>query len=133
MLLSCPEIPWSHNTPLRIHVERSERIILKKTRIFLSIFQISFLVYECFFFLYLGLQQVEAECKKLEIQFHLLEGEPTVCVPQMVQKLNLDGVVTDFSPLRLPVSWVENVKKNLPENVPFCQVSPLFGFLIVDD
>jgi len=73
-------------------------------------------------FMLKGLQQVEAECKKLEIQFHLLEGEPTVCVPELVQKLNLDGIVTDFSPLRLPVSWVENVKKTLPDNVPFCQI-----------
>ncbi|RXG59456.1 Deoxyribodipyrimidine photo-lyase, partial [Armadillidium vulgare] len=34
----------------------------------------------------------------------------------------MGGVVTDFSPLRLPLQWVEDVEKSLPEDVPFGQV-----------
>lgn len=70
-----------------------------------------------------GLREVEEECKKLHIQFHLLRGDSKVCVPDLVKSLNLDGVVADFSPLRVPLSWVEHVKNALPADVPFCQVS----------
>ena len=45
------------------------------------------------------------------------------CVPDLVSKLNLDAVVADFSPLRVPLSWITNVKKELPDDVPFCQVN----------
>jgi hypothetical protein len=44
------------------------------------------------------------------------------CVPELVNRLNLDAVVTDFSPLRVPLSWLTNVKKKLPDGIPFCQV-----------
>jgi len=73
-------------------------------------------------FMLKGLQEVESECKKLKIEFHLLQGEPTTCIPELVQNLNLDGVVTDFSPLRIPTAWNESLKKKLPKDVPFCQI-----------
>ena len=40
-----------------------------------------------------------------------------------VQHLNLDAVITDFSPLREAVACVETVKGALPQDVPFFQVS----------
>lgn len=70
-----------------------------------------------------GLQEVEEECNDLQINFHLVRGESKICVPELVEKLKLDAVVTDFSPLRVPLSWVEHVKKALPKDVPFCQVN----------
>ena len=50
-------------------------------------------------------------------------GESRTRVPELVEKLKLDAVVTDFSPLRVPRSWVETVTENLPHNIPFCQVN----------
>lgn len=70
----------------------------------------------------LGLAEVETECKQLQIEFHLLKGESQVCIPALIEKLKLDAVVTDFSPLRVPLSWLDNLKKTIPSSVPFCQV-----------
>lgn len=35
---------------------------------------------------------------------------------------SLGAVVTDFSPLREPLQWLEDVKKKLPKDIPFIQV-----------
>lgn len=43
-------------------------------------------------------------------------------MPNLIKKLKLDAVVADFSPLRVPLSWIEKVKESIPEDVPFCQV-----------
>ncbi|KAL7640172.1 UNVERIFIED_CONTAM: hypothetical protein RMT77_009586 [Armadillidium vulgare] len=73
-------------------------------------------------FLLKGLQEVESDCQKLNIPFHLLLGQPKEVLPKFVKEENIGGVVTDFSPLRLPLQWVEDVEKSLPEDVPFGQV-----------
>lgn len=70
----------------------------------------------------LGLEEVEAECQKLQIEFHLLKGDSQTCVPNLIKKLKLDAVVADFSPLRVPLSWIDDVKESIPEDVPLCQV-----------
>lgn len=69
-----------------------------------------------------GLEEVEEECRKLDIGFHLLFGEHGKVIPKFLKDNNFGGIVTDFSPLRVPMSWVESVKRALPEDVPFCQV-----------
>lgn len=74
-------------------------------------------------FLLKNLQQVEEECKSLNINFSLLHGEPNSVILEFVQKYKMGAVITDFFPLRLPMFWVEDLKKKLPENVPFCQVN----------
>ncbi|KAK2582266.1 hypothetical protein KPH14_004612 [Odynerus spinipes] len=73
-------------------------------------------------FLLNGLMEVEKECKDLNINFHLLHGEPSTLVPNFVKNHNMGAVVTDFFPLRLPMAWVEGVKNKLPDGVPMCQV-----------
>lgn len=75
-----------------------------------------------FGFMLKGLEEVEKECRKLDISFHLLMGEAKTVLPAFVKEKNIGGVVTDFSPLRMPTKWVEEMAKELPENVPFCQV-----------
>ena len=64
------------------------------------------------------------ECKSLDIQFHLLRGEPELTLPGFVKSWNVGAVVTDFNPLRLPLQWTEKVKKELPDDIPFMQVCP---------
>jgi len=52
----------------------------------------------------------------------MLFGEATKVLPKFVEKHKIGGVVTDFSPLRVPVAWVKNLSKAMPEEVPLCQV-----------
>ncbi|XP_038574376.1 CPD photolyase isoform X2 [Micropterus salmoides] len=73
-------------------------------------------------FMLKGLEEVAEECKTLDIQFHLLHGSPGEVVPSFVSDCSLGAVVTDFSPLREPLQWLEDVKKMLPKDIPFIQV-----------
>ncbi|XP_050417837.1 deoxyribodipyrimidine photo-lyase isoform X2 [Patella vulgata] len=75
-----------------------------------------------FSFMLKGLQEVEEECRDLNIPFHLLVGYARDVLPQFVSENKIGGVVTDFSPLRVPMAWVEDVKNQLPKDVPFSQV-----------
>lgn len=62
------------------------------------------------------------ECKGLDIQFHLLSGEPGQNLPKFVKERNFGAVVTDFNPLKISNQWNETVKKKLPSDIPFIQV-----------
>ncbi|XP_048460753.1 CPD photolyase isoform X2 [Rhincodon typus] len=75
-----------------------------------------------FGFMLKGLHEVAEECKQLNISFHLLIGFAKDVLPDFVKEHNIGGMVTDFSPLRLPLEWIENVRYNLPEDIPFIQV-----------
>lgn len=74
-------------------------------------------------FLLKGLMQLEKECQELDINFHLLKGEPGVSILNFVKTYKMGAVITDFYPLKLPMSWIDDVQKNLPEDIPFCQVN----------
>ncbi|XP_062136050.1 deoxyribodipyrimidine photo-lyase-like [Drosophila sulfurigaster albostrigata] len=69
-----------------------------------------------------GLQEVEQECRKLNIAFHLLLGPAVERLPEFVTAQDIGAVVCDFAPLRLPRQWVTDVTKALPKNVPLLQV-----------
>ncbi|XP_039999757.1 CPD photolyase isoform X2 [Xiphias gladius] len=73
-------------------------------------------------FMLKGLKEVAKECKALDIQFHLLDGSAGEVLPGFVSDRSLGAVVTDFSPLREPLGWLEDVKKRLPESIPLIQV-----------
>lgn len=73
-------------------------------------------------FLLKGLKEVASECEELNINFHLVLGEPNSVILEFVQKHKIGAVITDFSPLRLPMFWVKDLKNKLPNNVPICQV-----------
>ncbi|XP_069473625.1 deoxyribodipyrimidine photo-lyase-like isoform X4 [Ambystoma mexicanum] len=75
-----------------------------------------------FGFMLKGLKEVEEECKRLNIPFHLLIGFAKDVLPGFIKEHAIGGVVTDFSPLRVPMQWVQDVKELLPEDVPFVQV-----------
>lgn len=65
---------------------------------------------------------VEQECEALNIQFHLLRGSAGELLPGFVSQHQLGAVVTDFSPLRQPLKWLEDVRKEFPEDIPLIQV-----------
>lgn len=69
-----------------------------------------------------GLKEVQAECENLNIHFHLLRGQVGEQVPKFVKQHKMATVICDMSPLRIHRLWVEEVKKNLPSDVPFVQV-----------
>ncbi|XP_013183955.2 deoxyribodipyrimidine photo-lyase [Amyelois transitella] len=75
-----------------------------------------------FHFLLRGLEKVAADCKKLNISFHLLEGSGADALPQWVEKHNIGAVVCDFNPLRVPLGWLDGVKKKMKKDVPLIQV-----------
>ncbi|XP_022610500.1 deoxyribodipyrimidine photo-lyase-like [Seriola dumerili] len=75
-----------------------------------------------FSFMLKGLKEVAKECKALDIQFHLLHGSVGEVLPGFVSDRSLGAVVTDFSPLREPLQWLEDVKKRLPKDIPLIQV-----------
>ncbi|CAG9581750.1 unnamed protein product [Danaus chrysippus] len=75
-----------------------------------------------FHFLIKGLEKVAADCEKLNISFHLLEGSGAEVLPQWVIDHKIGAVVCDFNPLRVPLGWVEGAKKKLKKDVPLIQV-----------
>lgn len=72
-------------------------------------------------FLLKGLREVEKECQQLNIGFHLLMGKAENVLPKFVEDYKVGTVITDFSPLRVPRQWVENVGKNITK-IPVVQV-----------
>ncbi|XP_040910374.1 CPD photolyase [Toxotes jaculatrix] len=73
-------------------------------------------------FMLKGLEEVAKECKTLNIQFHLLHGTAGEVLPGFVSDRSLGAVVTDFTPLREPLQWLEDVKKKLSKDIPLIQV-----------
>lgn len=73
-------------------------------------------------FLVKGLQEIEEECKALNISFHLFYNDGGIEVPKFVKKHSVGAVVCDLSPLRIPMQWIENLKKDTPADIPVIQV-----------
>lgn len=73
-------------------------------------------------FLLNGLKEVEDECSALNVTFHLLIGGAAQTIPKFVEENEIGAVVSDFSPLRVPLQWAEDVLKKLPKTVPLVQV-----------
>ncbi|KAF7998586.1 hypothetical protein HCN44_010994 [Aphidius gifuensis] len=73
-------------------------------------------------FLVESLEEVSMDAKKLNINFHLLHGEPNTVVLEFIRKHNMGALITDFFPLRVPMAWVESLKMDLPQDIPICQV-----------
>ncbi|KAI7809299.1 CPD photolyase isoform X1 [Triplophysa rosa] len=78
--------------------------------------------YRQYAFMLKGLREVAKECKGLDIQFHLLSGEPGQNLPTFVKEWNFGAVVTDFNPLKISLQLNETVKQDLPSDIPFIQV-----------
>jgi deoxyribodipyrimidine photo-lyase len=72
-------------------------------------------------FMLKGLREVEKECQQLNIIFHLLIGQAENALPKFIENYKVGTIITDFSPLRVPRQWVENVAKNI-STIPVVQV-----------
>lgn len=65
---------------------------------------------------------MEKECKSLNVEFHFLFGCGSDILPAFVTEHKIGAVVIDFSPLRLPMKWAQQLVTDLPEEVPLIQV-----------
>jgi deoxyribodipyrimidine photo-lyase len=72
-------------------------------------------------FMLKGLREVEKECQQLNIIFHLLIGQAENVLPKFIENYKVGTIITDFSPLRVPRQWVENVGKKIT-TIPVVQV-----------
>lgn len=59
--------------------------------------------------------------KDLDISFHVLLGDPSKTLLEYVKSNEIGGVVTDFSPLREVLAWLDDIVSELPD-VPVFQV-----------
>lgn len=73
-----------------------------------------------------GLEEVAAECKSLNIEYHLLIGDGEKVLPGFMERNKMGALVLDFMPLRDCLSWADLLKRSLPKDVPLCQASSLF-------
>lgn len=78
--------------------------------------------YRHFKFMLDGLKEVQVDCENLNINFHLLRGQAGQQVPKFVKDHEMSALICDLSPLRIHRSWVDDVKRNLPCDVPLVQV-----------
>lgn len=62
-------------------------------------------------FLIEGLKELSEEAKKYNIRFETLVGEPYDVVLDYEKRHNVSHVITDFSPLKTPRRWRENIAK----------------------
>ena len=97
-----------------------------------------------------GLKEVQRECQKLDIEFHLLKGRVTrtyhvksmfsdrvsifvgsakEALPSFMKKYDVGCLVTDMSPLRIPRKWAEEeVKEIMPERSCYYQARIFFSY-----
>lgn len=60
-------------------------------------------------FMLRGLEEVETELTSLDVPFVLLQGWPSQTLPAFLAEHQVAALVTDFSPLRVPVTWKNEV------------------------
>ncbi len=64
-------------------------------------------------FLLRGLEEVERELARFNIQLLVPTGQPEDTIPDLVKNHDIGEIVTDFNPLRTPLLWKENVANKI--------------------
>lgn len=77
-----------------------------------------------FGFMIKGLAEVEQQLREKNIPMYLTMGDPTINIPQFVKDHESYMLVSDFSPLRVTLSWILNIAENLDNStsVPVVQI-----------
>ncbi len=71
-------------------------------------------------FMLKGLEQVEAELKKFNIPFRLITGNPSIAIPDFINRINASVIVSDFNPLKLVSQWKKDIAGKT--DIPFHEV-----------
>jgi deoxyribodipyrimidine photo-lyase len=71
-------------------------------------------------FMIKGLQEIETELTKKNIDFTLLTGSPENEIPRFIKKSKTSALVADFDPLKIKRCWKAAVGENI--DVPFYEV-----------
>jgi len=71
-------------------------------------------------FLLAGLEEVASECRKQNVPFFVLSGNPVELLPIFTEQARVSAVVTDFSPLKGGRQWRTELSPLLP--LPFFEV-----------
>ena len=71
-------------------------------------------------FLFRGLEQTAQSLNKLNIDFHLIKGDPKNSVLEFIDNNNVGTLITDFSPLNVYQNRIKKVAKLI--SIPFFQV-----------
>merc|ERR1719430_2328291 len=70
-----------------------------------------------------GLKEEEEELMSRNIGFHLMIGEPHICINrEFLSSLDIGLIVTDFSPLREHRAWISMLLKSLSDYIVMHQV-----------
>lgn len=71
-------------------------------------------------FMIKGLQGVESELRKHNIQFIITTGDAGEVIPKFVERVNTSLLVTDFNPLKIVRRWKKSVAEKI--SIPFHEV-----------
>jgi deoxyribodipyrimidine photo-lyase len=71
-------------------------------------------------FMLKGLQEIEKDLSKKNIQLIVLTGKPENEIPKFIKRNKIGIVVSDFSPLKIYREWTEKIKRKI--KVPFYEV-----------
>ena len=71
-------------------------------------------------FMLKGLEETAETIVSKNIHFHMILGDPTEVVPRFIDDNSIKTIFTDFTPLKLPRSWRDNLSVKL--QVPFYEV-----------
>lgn len=71
-------------------------------------------------FMLKGLEEVEENLNKKNIQFVLLTGNPPDEILSFIKKINAGALVTDFNPLKITQSWKDQVREKI--EIPFYEI-----------
>lgn len=77
-------------------------------------------------FMLKGLQEIEQSFRDLNIPFHLLMGDPVDNIFQFLCDQNAMLLVSDFSPMRVPIAWGNTLAQRLDnystKKIPYVQI-----------
>jgi len=64
-------------------------------------------------FMLKGLQELEKDLSSLNISFVIIEGLSSDIIPRFIIDNEIGMIITDFSPLNIKASWIEDILSNI--------------------
>lgn len=107
---------WALIYSYNVAIEKNEKLIV----VFNLINNFLGASYRQYYFMIEGLKELSEELSKLNIQFHILIGDPKETIPEYTFKSKISYLITDFNPLRVTREWKEIISSKI--DVPFYEV-----------